>query len=373
MKIGIMTFWWSNDNYGQLLQCYALQKYLRNLGYEAFLIRYKHTEENRYSIRRLIKIFSPLKVVKYFTRQKRLEKISKEPNRHFESFRSEYLVQSSKLYISYDELKRNPPDADCYIAGSDQIWNYWNNKLNYYKNAIHAYFLDFGSDKIKRLSYAASWGGSCIPNEYIKEITPLLKRFDYVSVREESGIELCKECGYDSAECVCDPTLLLSAEYYRNLYNENPIRKIDKKYLLVYMLSNEIDLNKDIIKKFASENNLKIINISIGGVFDDFPKYYATIPEWLYLIDNAEYIITNSFHGSVFCTIFHKQFGIVPRITKFSYMNDRFEMLFKLLGLKKRYITNNDLSILKEEYTEKSISFSNGFISELNQCTPVTK
>ncbi len=365
MNIGVVTFWWSNDNYGQLLQCYALQKYLKSIGHEAFLIRYKHTEENRYSIRRLIKVFNPLKVIKYCTKKKRLEKIQKEPDRQFESFRSKYITQSEKLYMSYDELKRNPPEADCYIAGSDQIWNYWNNKLNYYKKATHAYFLDFGFDNTKRLSYAASWGVNVLPDEYIKEITPLLKRFEYVSVREKTGIELCKKCGFDNAECVCDPTLLLAAETYRNLYKENEIRKIDKKYLLLYMLSNEINLDKAVIKNFAVENNLEIVNISIGGVFDDFPKHYATIPAWLYLIDNAEYVITNSFHGSVFCTIFHKQFGIAPRITKFAYMNGRFDSLFEQTKIAPRYINANDLSILKEKYNVSGITVSPKFVDAL--------
>lgn len=364
MKIGIMTFWWSEDNYGQLLQCYALQKYLRVLGHEAFLIRYfpdnDIPRQKTPIIKKFYKVFNPKKLYNFIQakiKRKKLEYERTTNNRHFDSFRQKYISQTSVLYSTLKELRANPPQADVYIVGSDQVWNYYCQ----FKNTLHAYFLDFGSDCTRRLSYAASWGRTSISDDEISEITPLLKRFDYVSVREGSGIELCKKCGFDSAEWVCDPTLLLSAETYRKLYNENSIRKIAKKYLLLYMLGNKCDFDIKNVYNFAMLKNLEVVFVTGNDLINSNTKYFATIPEWLYLVDNAEYVITNSFHCGVFSTIFHKQFGIVPLSGKLIGMNARMESLFESRGIGNRFISNNDFSLLDEEYSVKNITNSEKF------------
>ena len=161
MKIGIMTFWWSNDNYGQLLQCYALQKYLRDKGHDVFSIKYNYTKDIKRNplFFRLLKACNPILLFKYLLSKKRCAKILNEQNiydRYFDDFREKYIHFSDFNYVSYEDLKQNPPDADVYIVGSDQVWNYWNMKLWRYINPLHVYFLDFGSEKIKRISYAAS-------------------------------------------------------------------------------------------------------------------------------------------------------------------------------------------------------------------------
>ena len=360
-----MTFWWSEDNYGQLLQCYALQKYLRDLGHEAFLIRYFPDTDIPHQptpiIKRIYKAFNPKKLynfIKVKIQRKKRENERQKNDRQFECFRQKYIVQTPIQYSTLKELQDTPPQADVYIVGSDQVWNYYCQ----FKNTLHAYFLDFGAENTKRISYAASWGRSSISDDEISEITPLLKRFDYVSVREENGIELCKKCGYNTSEWVPDPTFLLLATTYRNLYHENTIRKIGKKYMLLYMLGNECNFAIQAVYDFAEKKNLEVIFVTGNSLTDDCHKqYYVTIPEWLYLVDNAEFVITNSFHCGVFSVIFHKQFGIVPLSGKVIEMNTRITSLFELCGIENRFITNNDFSVLDKKYRIKDISFSEKF------------
>lgn len=365
MKIGILTFWWSQDNYGQLLQCYALQKYLRDLGHDVFLIRYnfeKDIRKNSYIIRLLkaLNIFYLFSFLKKKIRKITVNKEQKLNTRFFDAFRDKYIIKSERDYSTFCDLQNNPPEADVYIVGSDQVWNYWDISLKRFINPLHAYFLDFGDKQIKRLSYAASWGVKEIPLEYQAEITPLLKNFNYVSVREESGKYLCNLCARPDAEWVCDPTLLIDAETYRNLY-KSEVSLNKKGYILLYMLSNKCDFNINSVFTYAKERGLDVVYITGNGVIDKYKKYYATIPEWLYFVDNAQYVITNSFHCGVFSIIFHKQFCIVPLVGEASRVNSRFESLFSFCKIENRYLNNYDFSILGKEYDSPIIEISKQF------------
>ena len=353
MKIGIMTFWWSEDNYGQLLQCYALQKYLRDQGHDPFLIRYD--PRNDYVptplYRKLLKALNPVKLVGYLSFQRRKYLSSKEyttHNRQFSIFRDTYLKQSEQIYYSYDELKANPPQADCYIVGSDQVWNFSNGALQKVKKLVHAYFLDFGSDSIIRMAYAASWGREQIPDNFVDEIQPLLKKFQKVSVREKSGIDICRRCGYETAQWVCDPTLLLDAEVYRRIYRDSNVTASQKPYVLFYYLDNGGKFDKKSVFRFAQERNLDVRYISANMNMDAYEKTYATIPEWLFLVDNAQYVITNSFHCCVFSILFRKQFGAIALTGTYSGMNSRLQSLFEMTGCGERYIKDGDFSVLEE-------------------------
>lgn len=360
MKIGIMTFWWSEDNYGQLLQCYALQKYLRDKGHDAFLIRY-YPYGDVIKTPLFIKIIKAITLIKLCTyiskkfKKNRLQKEIKRNPRYFESFRKKYIKQSDKIYYSINELKENAPTADMYIVGSDQVWNFGYTKVRNIRNVIHAYFLDFGPDEIKRIAYAASWSMSSITNELIVEIAPLLQKFDFVSVREKKGIELCRQCGYENTQCVVDPTILLEPGVYRKLYKENNIRKQSKKYVLLYILNNthKFDIRK--AYDYAAKKNLDVVYVTGNGVVDKKEKHFATIPEWLYLVDNAEYVITNSFHCTVFSIIFHKQFAVIPLSGKITGMNERMLTLFQQFSIRERFINNHSLAVLDLEYIPVNI------------------
>lgn len=366
MKIAILTFYWAQDNYGQLLQAYALQKYLSSYGHNVYLIRYNFETDytKRPLILRLFKAFNLLKLFCYLKNKRHFALILKEQaenDRHFDDFRKNYFT-FSREYRSFSELEQNPPEADAYIVGSDQVWNcLWFNE-----NQISSYFLGFGDEKTKRLSYAASFGLTKLSEEAEKIITPLLKRFDYVSVREKSGVELCLKCG-KNAEWVCDPTFLLRAEDYRKLYREQHITERKNAFLLLYMLSNENDFDIQKAYDFAQKKNLEVVYVTGNGVLDRRKKTFASIPEWLYLVDNAEFIITNSFHCGVFSAIFHKKFALVPLTGNAASMNSRFDSLFEILKIDVRFISDGDFSSLEKEYEPFMPAASKTFTDMLNQ------
>lgn len=350
MKIGILTFWWSADNYGQLLQAYALQAYLRAQGHDAYLIRYKWEKDFTPSplALRLLKACNPVLLFRFFSTRRRIHAAKQEQaafDRGFDAFRDRYIAQSPRVYNSWTELCEDPPQADCYIVGSDQVWNFGAIPLARCRSAVHAYFLDFGKPETARLSYAASWGRVTLPDEYAREIAPLLSRFRYVSVREESGVSLCAQCGFPGARWVRDPTLLLDAEAWRALYKENALRKPAGNYLFLYMLGNECDFDIETVYRFARERNLQVVYVTGNSIVDRREKWFATIPEWLFLVDHAEYVVTNSFHCCVFSVLFGKRFGAVPLIGNAAGMNARMDSLFELFRMKPRWF-RGDFAVL---------------------------
>jgi hypothetical protein len=353
MKIGIMTFWWSEDNYGQILQCYALQKYLRDAGHDAYLIRYDARNDYVKSSLgiKLLKALNPVKLYKYILYQKKVIINRREKEnypRNFEVFRKKYLIQTEIIYKSYKELMHNPPVADVYIVGSDQVWNPGYG-LDKSKKCRDAFFLNFGLKKIKRMSYAASFGQETISDEFSHNITPLLSKFNYISVREKSGIDICHQCGIDNAEWVPDPTMLISPHAYRMLCNNEKVRIANqKKYLFLYLLGNRYDFPIEKIYEWAVKQNLEVIYVTGNAQHDSYEKIYATIPEWLFGIDNAEYVITNSYHCCVFSLLFNKKFGVISLSGSDMGLNDRFLSLFEFFSIEKRFVGDNFIFMEKE-------------------------
>lgn len=366
-----MTFWWSEDNYGQLLQCYALQKYLRDAGHDAYLIRYDYRQDVRTpALIKLLKGLNPYLLLRYLNHKMKSRKLQEEArihNRGFDDFRNKYLKQSEALYACYDQLEENPPQADCYIVGSDQVWNFslYGSFFQRKIPLVHAYMLDFGAAGTRRMSYAASWSMDSLSSKLIAEIRPLMQQFSYVSVREEQGLELCRQCGYEDAELVCDPTLLLEAEEYRNLYRSEGVPPPQHKYLLLYMLSNQCDFDIQKVYDFAKQRGLQVVYVTGNGVLDKREKRFATIPGWLSLVDNAEYVVTNSFHCCVFSSLFGTKFGVARLKGKFAGMNTRLESLFKQLELEPRWI-GDDFAVLERECEPCPVKKSQKFLELLN-------
>ena len=360
MKIGIVTFWWSQDNYGQLLQCYALQKYLRNAGHDAYLIRYDPRGDYIKTPiwRKILKAFNPVKLSKYLLNRKRMfddvhEKINNP--RKFDEFRNKYIKQSERIYHSYNELVDNPPEADMYITGSDQVWNTFGVPIERAINVIKAYLLDFGNSSIKRFAYAASFGKDELDKASMEIFMPLLKKFDYISVREKSGLNICKQCGIDNVEWVPDPTMLLDADIYRELYKDETIRRPDRPYCFFYHLGNECDFSIQSVYDWAEKKNFKVLYIAGNAMHDKYTKMYPTIPEWIYLLEHSEYVLTNSYHCFVFSLMLRKKFAIIPLSGKDKSMNNRFDSLFQLFNIEERYI-NSDFSIIDKEIDWQSVS-----------------
>ena len=346
MKIGIITYWWSQDNYGQILQCYALQTFLRNMGHDAFLIRNKENVKNKRDIKWFCSL--PLKIIRIILNPNafllgrkfgKLEtacvEVNKKHSRDFDVFKEKY-IKSTSIYTQ-EELFSNPPDADVYMCGSDQIWSGVN----------PVYFLNFKLPRtVKRISYAASFGKTKLSKKNIKKIAPWLKQFDVVTVRESSGIDICKEADRDDAICVPDPTLLLSSEAYMQLIENIPQNK--EKYILLYLLGNEVDFDISEFYKYASSKGLKVKYVASQGRIDQYGKIYPTISEWLHLIKDAEYVVTNSFHGSVFAITFNKKFLVIPLCGLFSKMNSRIDELLQMFNLGDRLYSDSISAVEKE-------------------------
>ena len=356
MKIGIMTFWWTQDNYGQILQCYALQKHLQEQGHDVYLIRYIFTEDSKSSFYyKLWKGLNPIKLSKFIFRKLKKKNAEREKKlRNFDDFRNKYIHQSQNIYTAYAQLKEDPPEADCYIVGSDQVWNFGGLKLSQCKNQVHAYFLDFGKESTKRFSYSASWGKTEISDEYKNEIQPLLSKFNYISVRERTGVSLCQACGAKKVELRCDPTLLLKADHYRQLYLTEKNPDFPERYILVYRLGNPCDFPMKKISNWANSKSLEVIYVTANGLSDTYKKIYPTIQQWLSLIDNAEYVITNSFHCCVFSLIFRRKFAVIPLKSSAKGMNSRIETLFELFKVTPRWLEKDNFSILEQPLGEIS-------------------
>lgn len=365
LRIGILTFWWSADNYGQLLQCYALQKYLRDAGHDAFLIRYN--PENDFARtplwKRILKAFNPVLLFNYLNlkNRKRLGRAEqKQHSRRFDEFRTKYIVQSEKIYRSYSELKESPPEADCYIVGSDQVWNVFGNSNPHYLNS---FFLNFGDKRIKRIAYAVSWG-SCPEDFESKTIADLLRNFELITCREKSGVSICKNNGV-SAKLVCDPTLLLAASEWKKLCTPT---KINKKYVFAYMLKNTCKFSYKKMKNWADLHNLDVVYVSgnygyCSVNFHDKHSVlsYPNICEWLGLIASAEYVVTNSFHCSVFSLLFRKKIATIPLSGILKNSNARISTLFSSLKADNVEIMDNNFDVL---FSCMNQSIEESFIDE---------
>jgi len=353
-RIGILTFWWSKDNYGQLLQLYALHRHLESLGHYPFLIRYDPRKEyiskkqNKY--KRLISIVIEGRYKRLFS--KILQKLiislyrklygveEKNNTRSFELFLSENINLSENIYNSLQELRQNPPDADVYICGSDQIWQQNEKRFN------PAYFLDFGKPDIKRISYAASFGKDEISNEFYQLINPYLKRFDLVTVRELSGINICKRAERNDALAVLDPTFLLNEKTYSKI-SKNLV--VEKPFCFIYLLGSKTKVPMKVIRKYVKRYDLKLIYTASQGRYDKYDKIYPTINEWIEYIKKANLIITNSFHGVVFSIIFNKQFVFLPLKGKVEKSNNRIHSLFSMLDIQNRTYEGSIDKIMAKE------------------------
>lgn len=354
MKIGVLTFWWDTENYGQVLQCYALQKYLTSLGHDVFIIRYlpEGDLKNKSCLSRILKLLNP-SCIKVFFKQKytfflkRREK-NKHP-RYFDVFKSKYINQSEEIFYSFEQLNSASFNVDMLVVGSDQVWNFWGLPLARCRNTVHAYFLNFGMSNVKRVSYAASWGVKTIKEDFVNEIKPLLKKFDWVSVREKSGIKICGQCGREDVEWICDPTLLLNKSDYQDLIGKTSQNK-ENPYLFLYILGNEYSFSIRDIYSWGREKRLDIKYVTANDQFDKYAKCYPSIEEWIGLIAGAEYVITNSFHCAIFAIIFDKKFACIPLTGQHSGMNERMYSLFELFQMESHFIENGNFSILENEY-----------------------
>jgi len=351
MKIGIMTFWWDPDSYGQVLQCFALQRYLIINGHEPFLIRYRpqHGRKNNTSPIPRLHPRRILRSVKgaYFSykRHKKHKRIldfnSKNP-RYFDEFFNKRIIFTDDVFDDYTSLELNAPHADAYITGSDQVWN-----IGAFDENSSPWFLEFCCNDSKKIAYAASFGRSSLSDCETNEIRPYLSGFNHIGVREDDGVLICQKAGRSNCQHVLDPTFLLTSDDYHEIFDiGGDSSKTYDSSIFAYVLSGEC-VPWDELKTWASRMNLEILPIPAHGsnLAMPFSEFFTpSIDEWIVALAQSRYSVVTSFHGMVFSIIFEKKFLVcVPEKW------DRGSRITSLLG---------ELGLTDRIYSPDSGSFS---------------
>lgn len=305
MRIAILTLP-LHTNYGGILQCYALQTVLQRMGHDVKVLTKLQYGTSYYWI-------YPLAVCKRMLKRYILRKdvdILRAPH----EIRRKNTDRFIRKYINKYKFRNWTSDItkgfDAIVVGSDQIW-----RPEYFQPIEYAFLSFLEDSKLKRISYAASFGVDycAYTTEQLAVCSPLLKRFDAVSVRETSGVELCSNYfGVDAVQMI-DPTLLLSADDYRLLVNKAKT-KPSKGNMLVYILD-KTEEKMDLITRIAVERGLNPFWLDSPDEYNDnLPlkeQIKMSVEQWLRSFDDAEFVFTDSFHGCVFSIIFRKQFLVI--------------------------------------------------------------
>lgn len=335
MKIGIVTFF-KAINYGAMLQAYALMRYLENRGHKVQFVAHERLMTERIPFWRCF-----LRLNKRELRN-RLSRFFQ-----FEIAQFADIMPQTCFSRNFNELVDSCKSFDAVIVGSDQMWN----PMWCADQYLPLVMLDFACPRTKRIAYAVSFGNNVWPEHCNKKLTgELLAKFCAVSVREEAGIGLVRELsGRRDAQLLVDPTLLHDAAFYRSLFECGPqVHGNEQPYIFEYVLD-EWDSGisrtplEDKIKKVANTsiivNDKKDPNFPFGRLLRyNGVSSKVSVQIWLRLIANSKYVITNSFHGTVFAILFHKPFVVALLEGQMSAMNCRVTSLLHRLGLSDRII-----------------------------------
>jgi len=308
-NIALLTFHFSDHNYGAVLQTYASVTMLKKLGYKPYVVNFgksKMTKDSRFLIRYIDQFLNP-----------------------FNRFRNKYLPLTNYIQ-SERELNALNKKFEVFYVGSDQVW-----RQEFAQDKLLAYFLNFVDNNKLKISYAASFGKEHIDYaaETKAEVAKLIKRFDAVSVREDSGVEIChKEFGVNAVK-VLDPTLMLDESDYK-MITKNGKSNSKSKYIAYYELGYSTSVSER-AQEFITNLNLPVNNIyrqEINLVFRKITPYNS-ISNWLNSIKHAGLVITNSYHCVIFSIIFKRNFIVLS--SEYGG-NTRLISLLKDLGLSDR-------------------------------------
>ena len=319
-------------NLGASLQAYALSEYLRQQGHDVQIIDYKPIYLRHY---RLTGVPNP-RFDKPFVRQayqiakfpgRLCDRLTSRRKKVFDAFTARYLLVTERTYASNEALKTDPPEADVYIAGSDQIWNpvFQNGK-------DPAFFLDFVPEGKRRISYAASFAVEELSQEDQSRMRPWLAKLDAVSVRESSAVTILKKMKISGCQ-VMDPVFLLDRPHWEKL----AVRPSEEGYILVYDFDRS-PVMAALAKKLAAETGKKIISLfPMDGAEEVWQN--AGPLEFLGAVQNAGIVLSNSFHATAFSLIFQKDFYVLNREEK---INTRMRDLLGAVELEERLVSGPD-------------------------------
>lgn len=373
MKIGILTQP-LHTNYGGLLQNYALQTVLKRMGHNPATI---NRQWDRGFIHKLIVIFKRL-ILRFVFLRKDITPIipvgetKEERNlirQHTDEFIKKELIVTRKMDSSLDITEIKKHGFDAYIVGSDQVWR------PIYSPHLPTYFLDFlqKNNTVKKIAYAASFGVDDweLSRKQTQMAQKLIKQFDAVSVREDSGVKLCEERLNRKAIHVLDPTLLLNKEDYIDLIRKHDTKKSPGN-LFVYVLD-RTEEKYTIIQRVADDKKLVPFEVmplkSFGQHVNINDCVYPPVYQWIRSFMDAEFVITDSFHGSVFSIIFNKPFIAIGNagrgLTRFTSLLKLFhldkQLILSLTELDKERINPRinfeEVNHICKQYQAKSVSF----------------
>ncbi len=334
MKKIITTTFYDANNYGAVLQAYALQQVLlkkydaKILDYHnpAITNDYKCFKKYHGSTKERIKQLA-LDIVFFYKNVAR--------NKHFNHFRHSLLSTTQPVqhpnFATFTYLK-----ADAYITGSDQVWN------PVITNGLDPiYSLSFINGGAKKIAYAASTGKNSTLSNHQNKLLESLHTFDAISVREQSLSTLLSQKLKSPITVTLDPSLLLTQSEWKQVIDHSHKRLHDKKYILVYSVGNEPDLLYEVANSLAQQTGCEILHPKRCDFKHHFIKksksYYTYGPEdFVNLIANAEYVVTTSFHGTALAAIFNKKFFVV--LAKYS---DRITTLLNTIKLSERIVSNS--------------------------------
>lgn len=291
MRAAISTFctW---QSYGSVLQSVALKKALLSLGCESYIIRSAPDDPERIRIPGSVRQFINLP----------FDILHKPLREAAYSKGTEFIAKNLDIcdYPDYSAVCLDPPDADIYISGSDQVWQPFS------MNPL--FFLDFIREK-KKVSYAASMGSTKLTEESSRLFKAYLREFSAVSVREQDCADVLRPLTEKEIRVHIDPTFLIPKEEWRRLETEYPV---SGKYILLYTIYWNSEM-KTRMKELSRKTGLPVYAIKPGLTRAYCNKaFYDVGPgEFLWLIDHAEYVVTTSFHGAAFSTIFKKRFSAI--------------------------------------------------------------
>jgi hypothetical protein len=357
--VGILTYHFVN-NYGAMLQAASLQKAFSSLGASPFFINYQpdHVEkglEFRLPFSREA-IVANAKTL-YLAIQRIRNKEADANNRpRFESFAASHLNVQPQVYKSIIDLRCQPPQADLYVCGSDQIWN----KSQQF-GFDPAYFLGFGPETIPRASYAASFGRASFKESDYTLLRDLLEPMSFISVREESGCRIVRQATGRDSVCVPDPTILL--DDVRCFAGPVPSHR---PYVFVYLLR-QGSLARQLQKTVTKELGLGVRTpgdpIDSGNEAD---KVGVGPAEWIGMIQHADCVLTNSYHGTIVSILLGRPFLTVSLSGRKEAYNERSRHLLAKLGLLDRIIGESEASeVVKKMQEPINWAYVNGKLATM--------
>lgn len=336
----MLTYWTTANNYGQLLQCYALQRALSDMGHDAFVIRYDPFGAEKPLLDK-VRALTPGKLLSLVSGKRAKERAQAahiaemDALRRFDDFRAEYLAMSDRTYLSLNELRSDPPEADVYICGSDQVWH---NPLSDPETA--AWYLDFGT--ARRVSYAASISRS-LEDDEIPAFKRYLSGFQAISLRESTATELCRKYGFPEAQTVLDPTLLLDGYAYPM---SAPVSS-SGSYVFAYLVNVTVrdPVLWEAVDEYARSRGLTVRPVYSSGykvctefLAKSYEAEWPSVQEWIGMIVESECVVTTSFHGVAMSIVMRKPFVAVPLSGVHEGANERLISLLDSLGLTDRVL-----------------------------------